>query len=70
MNPGPSPSTCQSFSICHWNLNSITAHNFAKVSLLLAYVSVHKFDIVCLSKTCLYSNTLSDDKNLEIPGYN
>ena len=27
----------QSFSICHWNLNSLIAHSFAKVSLLTAY---------------------------------
>ena len=29
-NPGPTPSSGQCFSICHWNLNSIAAHNFAK----------------------------------------
>ena len=23
MNPGPKPSSCNKFSICHWNLNSI-----------------------------------------------
>ena len=27
-NPGPEPSSDQSFSICHWNLNSISAHNY------------------------------------------
>ena len=37
---------------------------FTKVSLLSAYISVHKFDITCLSEIP------SDDKNLEIPGYN
>ena len=37
---------------------------FTKVSLLSVYSSVHKFDIICLSKTP------SDDKNLEIAGYN
>ena len=26
-NPGPKTKSCQSFSICHWNLNSISAHN-------------------------------------------
>ena len=25
MNPGPRPNPCHSFSICHWNLNSLTA---------------------------------------------
>ena len=54
-------------SKCHWNLNSICAHNFAKLSLLRAYVSIHKFDIICLSETYLYSST--DYESLEISGY-
>ena len=33
-NPGPKSNSCQSFSICHWNLNSISAHNFIKIFLL------------------------------------
>ena len=42
---------------------------FTKVSLLLAYISVHKFDIICLSETYLNSEIPSDDENLEISGY-
>ena len=30
MNPGPKPNPCHSFSICHWKLNSLTAHNYLK----------------------------------------
>ena len=55
MNPEPKPSSCNKFSICHWNLNSISAHNFIKLSLLRAYISVHNFDILCLSETYLES---------------
>ena len=68
-NPGPKPISGQRFSICHWNLNSILAHNFTKISLLTAYVLVHNFDIICLSETYLNSEISTDDKNLEIPGY-
>ena len=35
----------------HWNLNSISAHNFSKAQLLKAFLAVHKFDIVCFSET-------------------
>ena len=56
------------FTICHWNLNSIFAHNFARVQLLKAYFAVHKFDIVCLSETYLNSSFPFDADNLEIPG--
>ena len=37
----------KSFSICHRNLNSIFAHAYAKVSLLKAYTTAHKMDIIC-----------------------
>ena len=35
-NPGPKPNSCDFLSICHWNLNSISAHNFIKLSLFRA----------------------------------
>ena len=53
MNPGPKPNPCHSFSICHWNRTSLTAHNYLKVSLLRAYVAIKKFDVVCLSQPYL-----------------
>ena len=40
INPEPRPNPCQSFSICHWNLSSLTAHNYLKVSLLRVYVAI------------------------------
>ena len=43
-----------------FNLNSISAHNHNKVSLLTSYILVHNFDIICLSET--------DDRNLEVTG--
>ena len=55
-NPGPKSYQARKLSICHWNLNSILAHNFIKVFLLRAYVSIHKFDIICLSEIYLSSD--------------
>ena len=51
------------------NSNSLIAHSFAKVSLLMAYFSVNNFDIICLSEAFLNSKTPTDDENLQIPGY-
>ena len=68
-NPGPKRNSNQSFSICHWNLNSITAQNYLKISLLRAYILLHNFDVVCISETYLDSTTALDDENLEIAGY-
>ena len=71
VKPGPKLNSCQNqnFSIWYWNLNSVIAHSFAKVSLLTPYLSVNKFDIVCLSETFLNSEILTNDENLQIPGY-
>ena len=63
------PSSCDKFPICHWNLNSISAHNVMKISLLSAYISNHNFDILCLPETYLDSSISSNDNNLTIPGY-
>ena len=69
VNPGPRTKVSNTFSVCHWNLYSISAHNYSKVSLLKAYFTVHKFDIVCLLETYLKSKTAPDNNNLEISGY-
>ena len=63
-NPGSNHNLNNHFTIFHWNLNSISAHNFVK-----AYLAIHKFDIVCISETYLNSGFPFDDDNLDIPGY-
>ena len=69
-NPGPRCNSNQSFSVCHWNLNSITAHNYLKISLLRAYISLHNFDVVCISEIYLDFTTALDNENLAITRYN
>ena len=68
-NPGPKRNSTETFSFCHWNLNSISSHDYVKMFLLKAYVTVLKFDIICLSETYLDSSTRPGDENLEIAGY-
>ena len=70
INPDPKRTPKSSLSICHCNLNSISAHISAhvKLSLLRAYLAFHKFDIICLSETYLNSSNSSDDETLEISG--
>ena len=48
---------------CHWNLNNIAAHNFIKVDLLKAYLSVYEMGIICLFETYLVSSVSRDDDN-------
>ena len=66
LNPGPNKSKENNLSICHWNLNSITAHNFLKLSQLKAYISTYKHDFICLSETYLDSSTPSNMIDIDI----
>ena len=70
LNPGPNKtnSSCK-FSVCHWNLNSLAAHNFENVGLLEAFNSINKFDIIRVSESYLYSTFSSGSENINIKGY-
>ena len=47
-----------------------TCSSSMKVPLQQAYISFHKFRIICLSETYLNSETSPDDDSSEIPDYN
>ena len=69
MNPGRKLISKESFSICHWNFNSITANNYTEVLLLKAYIAVHKFHIIQACQLCKVTNLeiwQKTFKNLEI----
>ena len=40
-----------------------------KISLVTAYISLIKFDALCLSEFFCYRSILSDNSNIEISGY-
>ena len=67
-NRGPKKKEQTYFSLCHWNVISLAAHN--KISLLAVYNSVYRYDIICISVSFL-DLTISDDDNiLHMEGYN
>ena len=43
LNLGPKQDINQCFSVCHWNLNSITT---SKIQSLIVYNCIHKTDII------------------------
>ena len=70
-NPGPTPNEVESknlFTFAHWNLNSIKAHNFARVQLINSYLAINKCDIFAVSETALSADVPNTE--LEIEGYN
>ena len=69
-NPGPKRDKDYNFSVCSWNIGSVSAHNFSKLSLLSSYNSIYHYDLICLSETFLDSSFLPDDPRLNLDGYN
>ena len=67
INPAPKKFKKKSLSVCQWNLNSLSPHNFSKLTQLKAYISIYKHDFICLSETYLDSSI--PDSLLEIDGY-
>ena len=60
--PGP-----ETLNLCTWNLNSITAHDFTRVSLLVTYNSMYKYDLLGIVET--YLDSTIDENRLAINGY-
>ena len=62
INAGPGHST--SLSFCYQNLNSISVHDFVKISPLQVHSTIHKINITCLSETFLNNSLQSYDESL------
>ena len=65
-NPELMISCCQKFFICQQNLNRIPEAQLRE-TVFFTIIS-RNFDVICLSGTCLNSNHLPNDKNLQNPG--
>ena len=46
----------ETLDFCTWNLNSIAAYNFLRVSLIEAYNSVYSYDLIGIVETHLDSS--------------
>ena len=52
---------------CHWNPNSIPAHNYIRISQLEAYTAQHNLDVIALTESALRPTDQCD--KIKIPGY-
>ena len=66
-NPGPTNFNNGFFKFCHWNLNSIPAHNYIRISQLEAYTAQHNLDVIALTESALRPTDQCD--KIKIPGY-
>ena len=62
-NPGPRKLKTNSFSVCPWNLNSLPAYNYSKLTQLKVYNSIDKYNFICLSET--YPSTSIPDNLID-----
>ena len=72
VHPNPGPLVPDEFStgflsFCNWNLNSLASNDFARITLLNAENTIHKYDIISLCETSL--NTTTTVTPNAIPGY-
>ena len=69
VNPGPKKKAAvKHFPYCHWNVNSLAAHDYKKVSLLEAYNAIHHYDLICVSETYLNSSISNNEKDISVKG--
>ena len=61
-NPGPNDCNLKFF---HWNLDSLTARNNTKISLIESYNSVFSYDLIAVSDTRLNQSIDSEDIRIE-----
>ena len=61
LKPAPKNTKSYYFSIFQWNLKSLPAHDFSKLSLMEAYSTHHKSNVTYLSETYLDSSDTDDD---------
>ena len=55
------------FKFCAWNLNSLCAHDYFRVSLINAYNSVYNYDLIGIVETHLDST--AEESKLALNGY-
>ena len=60
----PRPNT---LDVCYWNLNSIAAHAFVRISLIEAYNSIYNYDLIGIVETHL--DDTFNQESLAMKGY-
>ena len=63
-NPSPDQGT---FKFCSWNLNSLSAHDYFRASLIEVHNSVYNYDLICIVETHL--DRTADESKLALNGY-
>ena len=69
-NPESKPNFLSKFFYLSLESQQHFGAHFIKLSLLRPYITIHKYDVICLSETYLNASISNDDDSLKVPGYN
>ena len=70
-NPRPKNSQInKNLSCCHWNVNSLLALKFSKVTQIDTYKSSSSHDFASISETYFDSSVLEADRSFQLCRYN
>ena len=64
-NPGPNQFSDGFFNFCHWNLNSIPAHDYTRITQIEAYNAFHDLDVIALTETALKPSDTNEKINID-----
>ena len=63
--PGPNPRYEGLLKFMHWNVNSLSAHDFIRIPLIQSLNSHNDYDIIAITETALNRDTPDDRLALE-----
>ena len=69
LNPKPRNTESYYFSLCHWNLSCLPAHDYSKLSLIKANNTHGNFNLICLSETYLDSSHVDGNALLKLKDF-
>ena len=69
-NPGPAKEKIKNLSFCHWNVNSLIAHNLTKISHVEACNAIYMHDFIGICEIFFDFSVTEGDKNIQLNVYN
>ena len=67
-SPGTNKKSSTYLTCYHWNVNSLIAHDFLKLTSSQGYNTLCKYDFICIIET-YFDNPLEAENNISILGY-
>ena len=67
IHPNPGPSSSSFFNFAHWNLNSLTAHDFARIPILETFAIQENLNLLAITESALKKDV--PNNKIDIDGF-